>query len=114
MEEGGHRCGEASGDTSHYGVNCTGGGVVWRAGTSHTHTHTHGGNQENIWIRATCLEEVIYFTHCTGGPGGAERAASPPSWMCNLHASLRRWERMEDGADERASPNDKLGLGLSV
>lgn len=31
MEEGSHRCGGASGDTSHYGVNCSSGDVVGRA-----------------------------------------------------------------------------------
>lgn len=76
MEEGSHRCGRASGDTSHYGVNCSSGDVVGRAERSlargvssntcmhtqkhsHTHTHMHRGNRENIWICATCLEEVI-------------------------------------------------------
>lgn len=50
MEEGSHRCGEASGDTSHYGVNCSSGDVVRRAkrspargvsGDACTQTHTH-------------------------------------------------------------------------
>lgn len=74
MEEGSHRCGGASGNTSHYGVNCSSGDVVERSRRSpsrgvssntctHTHkqarTRTHRGNRENIWICATCLEEVI-------------------------------------------------------
>lgn len=59
MEEGSCRCGGASGDTSHYGVNCSSGDVLGRAERSpawgvssntctHTHkqtnTHTHRGN----------------------------------------------------------------------
>ena len=71
MEEGSHRCGGASGDTSHYGVNCSSGdvggesrevtssGCVKQYMHAYTHTHTHRGNRENIWICATCLEEVI-------------------------------------------------------
>lgn len=48
MEEGSCRCGGASGDTSHYGVNCSSGDVLGRVErspawgvSSNTCTHTH-------------------------------------------------------------------------
>lgn len=118
MEEGSHRCGGARGDTSHYGANCSSGDVVGRAersparGVNQTHartqkqTHAHvfacaqEENRENIWMCATCLEEVISFTRKMGRGGGFV-----PSWTCNLHARLHQWERMEDEVESEERAN---------
>lgn len=111
MEEGSHRCGGASGNTSHYGVNCSSGDVVGRPQRStsrgvsnNTFTHTQkadthteetertSGHVPPAWRKSSSLHTV------------QTRGGGVPSWMCNLHASLPHWERMEDTveSEERA------------
>lgn len=110
MEEGSHRCGGASGDTSHYGVNCSSGDVVWRAErspaqgvSSNTCTHTlqHAHTQRK-------LREHLDMCHLPRGSHQVYtqyRRGFVPSWMCNLHASLHHWERMEDEVESEERAN---------
>ena len=112
MEEGSHRCGRASGDTSHYGINCCGGDVVGRAErspaqgvSSKTCTHTHKQRHTHMQRK---LREHLDMCHL---PRGSHlvytqyRRGFVPSWMCNLHASLHHWERVEDEVESEEHAN---------
>lgn len=124
MEEGSHRCGRALGRYKSLwckllqwrcckesgGVNDSGCVKQYTHAYTKTHTQIQETLPENIWIRATCLEEVISFTRGTGekeGGGGGEGEVGEvvPSWMCNLHASLHRWERPEDEVESEERAN---------
>jgi len=109
-EERNHRCGGASGNTSHYGVNCSSGDVVERAQRSpswgvssnicmHTQkqTHTQRNWKEHLDMCHLPRGSHLVYTQCKRG--------FVPSWMCNLHASAHHWERMEDKVESEERAN---------
>lgn len=113
MEEGERRCGRAWSNTSHYGVNCSNGDVALRAQRSqesdtcvltqehmHAHTHTRRKSREHLDMCHLPKGSHLVYTQC-GREGGVL-----PSWMCNLHASSYRWERMEDKVESEERANE--------
>lgn len=104
MEEGDHRCGRAWSDTSHYGVNCSNGDVARRAQRSQesdtcVHMQEHARRKWREHLDMCHLPKGSHLA-CTQG-----RRGFVPSWMCNLHASLYRWERMEDKVESEERAN---------
>lgn len=62
-----------------------------------THTHTRRKLREHLDMCHLPRGSHLVYTQY--------RRGFVPSWMCNLHASLHHWERMEDKVESEERAN---------